>query len=181
MRRWREQSSHEAAKPHEGAKARVQSRLQKSRKRLKFDESDRKISVRESETRSRYHQRLEAPSKFENPPFFETPANHPVRRAATAGFQIASSGRALRHQVTAYLCRQRGAGSDGGGPVEGNLASAPAHHQINHLVSPARARPNPSVNRSANGRPPWPGPGYAVHFPSPGQGVLPLSPGYLER
>jgi hypothetical protein len=38
------------------------------------------------------------------------------------------------------------------------------------------AGPNPSLKRSANGRPPWPGLRYAVHFLSPGQGVLPLSP-----
>ena len=38
-------------------------------------------------------------------------------------------------------------------------------------------RPNPSFNRSANGRPPSPGRWYAVHFHRPGLGVLPLSPG----
>jgi hypothetical protein len=37
-------------------------------------------------------------------------------------------------------------------------------------------RPNTSFKRSANGRPPGPGLGYAVHCPSPGPGVLPLSP-----
>jgi hypothetical protein len=42
---------------------------------------------------------------------------------------------------------------------------------------PLSVLPNPSVNRSANGRPPGPGLRYAVHSPSPGQGVLPLSPG----
>jgi hypothetical protein len=41
--------------------------------------------------------------------------------------------------------------------------------------------PNPSVNRRANGRPPSPGWWYSVHFHQPGPGVLPLSPGYLER
>ncbi len=46
---------------------------------------------------------------------------------------------------------------------------------------PTRAAlPNPSVNRSANGRPPGPvcGP---LHSPQPGPGVLPSSPGYLQR
>ena len=43
-----------------------------------------------------------------------------------------------------------------------------------HRLSPAG--PNPSLKRSANGRPPGPGLGCAVHFPSPGPGVLPLSP-----
>ena len=37
-------------------------------------------------------------------------------------------------------------------------------------------RPNPSLKRSANGRPPDPGRWYAVHFHRPGPGVLPLAP-----
>jgi hypothetical protein len=41
--------------------------------------------------------------------------------------------------------------------------------------------PNPSVKRSANGRPPSPGRWYAVHFHRPGLGALPSSPAYLER
>ena len=36
--------------------------------------------------------------------------------------------------------------------------------------------PNPSLKRSANGRPPGPVWRYAVHFRQPGPGVLPLSP-----
>jgi hypothetical protein len=39
-----------------------------------------------------------------------------------------------------------------------------------------RVRPNPSLKRSANGRPPGPGWRYAVHFRQPGPGVLPSSP-----
>jgi hypothetical protein len=35
---------------------------------------------------------------------------------------------------------------------------------------------NPSLKRSANGRPPGPGWWYAVHFHQPGPGVLPSSP-----
>jgi len=38
------------------------------------------------------------------------------------------------------------------------------------------ALPNPSLKRSANGRPPGPGRRYAVHFHRPGPGVLPSSP-----
>ena len=49
------------------------------------------------------------------------------------------------------------------------------------LASKVRALPNPSVNRSTNGRPPGPVWRYAVHFRQPGPGVLPLAPGYLER
>ncbi len=40
----------------------------------------------------------------------------------------------------------------------------------------ARVLPNPSLKRSANGRPPGPGLWHTVHFHSPGPGVLPLSP-----
>ena len=40
----------------------------------------------------------------------------------------------------------------------------------------APAWPNPSLKRSANGRPPAPGRWYAVHFHRPGAGVLPSSP-----
>ena len=40
-----------------------------------------------------------------------------------------------------------------------------------------RARmPNPSLKRSANGRPPGPGRWHTVHFHRPGPGVLPSSP-----
>ena len=42
-------------------------------------------------------------------------------------------------------------------------------------------RPNPSVNRSANGMPPGPVHMYGVHCLWPGPGVIPLSPGYLNR
>ena len=39
-----------------------------------------------------------------------------------------------------------------------------------------QSRPNPSLKRSANGRPPGPVWRYAVHFRQPGPGVLPSSP-----
>jgi hypothetical protein len=38
------------------------------------------------------------------------------------------------------------------------------------------ATPNPSLKRSANGRPPGPGRWYGVHSHRPGPGVLPSSP-----
>jgi hypothetical protein len=44
------------------------------------------------------------------------------------------------------------------------------------MIISARETPNPSLNRSANGRPPGPVRWYAVHFHRPGPGVLPLSP-----
>jgi hypothetical protein len=43
-------------------------------------------------------------------------------------------------------------------------------------VTACRAWPNPSLKRSANGRPPGPGRWYSVHFHRPGPGVRPLSP-----
>jgi hypothetical protein len=46
---------------------------------------------------------------------------------------------------------------------------------------PPAPTPNPSLEPRPNGRPPWPGLRYAVHFLSPGQGVLPLCPAQLER
>ena len=47
----------------------------------------------------------------------------------------------------------------------------------NHPCGKRRARmPNPSLKRSANGRPPGPGRWYSVHFHRPGPGVLPSSP-----
>ena len=45
-----------------------------------------------------------------------------------------------------------------------------------HSPSSPTARPNPSLKRSANGRPPGPVWRYAVHFRQPGPGVLPSSP-----
>jgi len=44
------------------------------------------------------------------------------------------------------------------------------------LQSSSAAWPNPSLKRSANGRPPGPVWRYAVHFRQPGPGVLPSSP-----
>ena len=54
--------------------------------------------------------------------------------------------------------------------VAGGHAVVPGNVSIN------TALPNPSLKRSANGRPPAPGRWYAVHFHRPGAGVLPLSP-----
>ena len=54
--------------------------------------------------------------------------------------------------------------------VAGGHAVVPGNVSIN------TALPNPSLKRSANGRPPAPGRWYAVHFHRPGAGVLPSSP-----
>ena len=57
--------------------------------------------------------------------------------------------------------------------------SSGAVHMARHQKSPSRSRavgPNPSLKRSANGKPPGPVWRYAVHFRQPGPGVLPSSP-----
>ena len=66
---------------------------------------------------------------------------------------------------------QRGAGDAWGG-----RAGVARLWQVGQRASPKTALPNPSLKRSANGRPPGPGLRYAVHFLSPGPGGLPSSP-----
>ena len=56
------------------------------------------------------------------------------------------------------------------------VTSVSRQHAKNPAKAPLRAaRSNPSLKRSANGRPPAPGRWYAVHFHRPGAGVLPSS------
>ncbi len=45
------------------------------------------------------------------------------------------------------------------------------------LARRTQLRPNPSLNRSTNGRPPGPVWRYTVHFRQPGPGALPSVPG----
>ena len=52
----------------------------------------------------------------------------------------------------------------------------PRNSPHSQLRAPAPAWPNPSLKRSANGRPPGPGLWYSVHCHRPGPGVLPSSP-----
>ena len=57
------------------------------------------------------------------------------------------------------------------------FAWVPQQYSTRPGKAPFRAaRPNTSLKRSANGRPPAPGRWYAVHFHRPGAGALPLSP-----
>ena len=57
------------------------------------------------------------------------------------------------------------------------VSSASRQYATNSAKAPVRtARSNPSLKRSANGRPPGPVWRYAVHFRQPGPGVLPSSP-----
>ena len=79
--------------------------------------------------------------------------------------------RGRRLQDAVRIGRQRGAGGPGGTqPRAAKACYAPS------LRSIKAALPNPSLKRSANGRPPGPGPRYGVHFLSPGPGVLQSSP-----
>ena len=50
---------------------------------------------------------------------------------------------------------------------------APKDRQV---ITMPRVLPNPSLKRSANGRPPGPVRWYGVHFHRPGPGVLPSAP-----
>lgn len=63
-------------------------------------------------------------------------------------------------------------------------STPPARHlpafcvlEVVHATARRALRPNPSLNRSSNGRPPSPVRWYTVHLHRPGLGVLPLPPG----
>ena len=79
--------------------------------------------------------------------------------------------RGRRLQDAVRIGRRRGAGSLGSTQPR---AAKPWYAFFLRLAKPAL--PNPSLKRSANGRPPGPGLRYSVHFRQPGPGVLPLSP-----
>ena len=95
-----------------------------------------------------------------------------VRRAAAAYVHPDFIGRRRRRlEYVPRTYRQRGAESGRCGQAR-TTKPCPAHH----YCLPCAALPNPSLKRSANGRPPAPGRWYAVHFHRPGAGVLPSSP-----
>ena len=100
-----------------------------------------------------------------------SPAVQSVRRPAAASIGASGHGQLMRRlQRVACHARRRGAGSTCGGPPG---TTWPWRAQ--HPRSPA-VLPNPSLKRSANGRPPGPGRRYGVHCLQPGPGVLPSSP-----
>ena len=83
-----------------------------------------------------------------------------------------SSARVQRRlEPVAHHGRQRGAG--GSGCRQPGITGP---WQAHRLLAYRAVRPNPSLKRSTNGRPPGPGLRYGVHFLSPGPGVLPLAP-----
>jgi hypothetical protein len=75
-----------------------------------------------------------------------------------------------RQEPVAGQAWQRGAGGFSA------ATQITVHLQAGHRSASIAALPNPSLKRSANGRPPGPGRWYSVHFHRPGPGVLPLSP-----
>ena len=95
-----------------------------------------------------------------------------VCRAAAARHGASGLGASVRRlQSVACHARRRGAGGACGGPPG---VTGPWRAQRSR--SPGAVLPNPSLNRSANGRPPGPGHRYGVHCLCPGPGVLPLAP-----
>ena len=64
----------------------------------------------------------------------------------------------------------------GAGRIQAGAAKVTGHPGLGGTT-----RPNPSLKWTRNGRPPWPKLRYAVHFLSPGQGVLPSVPPQLKR
>ena len=97
-------------------------------------------------------------------------------------FSVSSSGRRSQHceprpvwarrlEFVVPLGKQRGAGRLGRAPSE-----ITRHCQARRSRPRSTVLPNPSLKRSANGRPPGPVWRYAVHFRQPGPGVLPSSP-----
>jgi hypothetical protein len=94
-----------------------------------------------------------------------------------AGLQVRSSGSRVRPPLLP-AARFGGVNSQPAALValrarSGLLRVAPRRLRQSFARAAAKTRPNHSLNRTRYGRPPWPGLRYAVHFLSPGQGVLP--------
>ncbi|CAD5373030.1 hypothetical protein RA210_U280005 [Rubrivivax sp. A210] len=95
---------------------------------------------------------------------------------ATRGFQ--RSGR----QILCQGNRHRSATVENAGLLPFRSVGRPVAHRTEHELNSSsftvlrNARPNPSLKRSTNGRPPGPGLWHTVHFHSPGPGVLPSAP-----
>ena len=95
-----------------------------------------------------------------------------VRRAAAFSTGPSSIGPLSRRlECAAHHGLQRGAGS-----TRSRLRGTTGPWQARQQRTPGAVMPNPSLKRSANGRPPGPVWRYAVHFRQPGPGVLPSSP-----
>ena len=89
-------------------------------------------------------------------------------RSSTASFILVRGGRQIRG-APAWSARS------GLPSLFFNKVSCPSG-TLHVFPLPHTVLPNPSLKRSANGRPPGPVWRYAVHFRQPGPGVLPSSP-----
>ena len=111
--------------------------------------------------------------------------------AAPQNKQVRASGQKYKLRVHAGGAHRashseplgRGARRSGGVPPllrrqprRGSFCGAPAEITNSSLFRATRVRHNPSLKRSANGRPPGPAGRYGVHFLPAGPGVLPSSP-----
>ena len=105
-----------------------------------------------------------------------------LRGAASGSLQLcrlSCSGSAAMAAIVPSLATGGGSGGQRQASVSVRLprrAVAGGQAVVPSNVSINTALPNPSLKRSANGRPPAPGRWGAVHFHRPGAGVLPLSP-----
>ena len=105
-----------------------------------------------------------------------------LRGAACGSLQLrrlSCSGSAAMAAIVPSLATGGGSGGQQQASVSVRLPRrtvAGGHAVVPGNVSINTALPNPSLKRSANGRPPAPGRWYAVHFHRPGAGVPPLSP-----
>ena len=101
-------------------------------------------------------------------------------RVGSLGIQSITVAAAIRSAIDLHI---RGSGlqslvGEAGGNMRGALKTAvPARllgcQQRPRPYSEKPSAPNPSLNRTSYGRPPWPELRYAVHSLSSGQGVLP--------
>ena len=173
----RERNSHDAANPRKASTRSSQPRPPTSSEwghTVKHSVSSLRQSERalvtagaahnSKDKRPRWH--IAAVCRSENTGF------QSVHWAAAAGMG-GLIGRHLRRRLecTARHGLRRGAGGSSGRPRE---ITGPWQAQPRRLTG--AALPNPSLKRSANGRPPGPVWRYAVHFRQPGPGALPLSP-----
>ena len=93
--------------------------------------------------------------------------------------RLSCSGSAAMAAIVPSLATGSGSGGQQQASISVRLPRrtvAGGHAVVPGNVSINTALPNPSLKRSANGRPPAPGRWYAVHFHRPGAGALPSSP-----
>ena len=166
----REPNSHDAAKPPEPACPQKFAAARGPQARTSAEPNDLVAAEhgpgqRGSQQESNY---LEPQCHIEPAHCVGSSGVQSVRGAAAASNAASGLGQLQRLEYPTRHGRQRGAGSAGYAP-QGVTGPWQAHRQR----ASGAALPNPSLKRSANGRPPGPATGYGVHFPVAGPGVLP--------